>query len=344
MRRLPIFLALFILLACQLPAAPLPPNQPPAKPLTADQQKRVLPYILINKCQYILLKDIAKFYGMALIVDGKTTTLSSKYTKLVFKENSRLFTINGMTANLSYAAAKYQGAPALSVSDTTLFLDPILRTATIPRRTIKHIVLDPGHGGTDPGTQHNGITEKNLNLMMARRVAAILRKRGYRVTILRSGDETLTLEQRVALSTKKAPDLYISLHCNASTDETINGIETYIPNPQGTPSSGGNTVAKNASASNKVDRENALLGYLLQKFLLQHTKANDRGVKRKQFYVIRGQSCPSALIEVGFLSNRNERANMMTSPYQDKLALGICDAIQQFTNTLKPKTQGPRGN
>ncbi len=304
----------------------------------AAPARRALPYVLINKRQYILLADIAAFYGMRYACEGKTTTLSSKYSRLVFKDNSRVFTLNGVTANLSYAVARYQGKPALSVSDTTLFLDPILRTATIKRRHIRHIVIDAGHGGNDPGTQSGKTNEKDINLLMARRVAAILRKRGYKVSFTRTTDETCELKERVERSKKNAPDLFLSLHCNAAQDASVQGIETYVPNPKGTPSSGGNTVATSASASNQVDRENALLGFLLQKNLLRLTKAHDRGIKRKQFYVIRGQACPSALIELGFLSNRNERLNLSSAAYQDKLATAICDAVQQFEATLKPKS------
>ena len=328
-------LLLCLLLAVAPLSAQTPPKGKPAAP--ANRGARALPFVLIKGKQYILLKDVAGFYGMKCLASGKLARLTSKYSNLLFTEGKREFSLNGQVASLSYVIARHKGALAISVSDITEFIDPILRTGTLKPRTIKHIVLDPGHGGKDPGTMNGGIVEKSVNLLIAKRVAAILKKRGYTVTVLRLSDKDMTLKQRVEAAKKVKPDLYLSLHCNAAEDTSISGIETYVPNPMNTPSSGGNTIAKTASPSNAVDHENALLGYTLQKSLISATKATDRGIKRKQFYVIRQQACPSALIEIGFLSNANERKKLCQSDYHDKLAVAICDAVQQYENILKPK-------
>jgi len=340
--------AFLFVLPSVCPADTLSPAQHPDKRAIALAKarvavaKRTLTYVSINKQNYILLKDLAKFYGLRHIQpDSKKTHLLSKHSKLVFSLNSRIFTFNGITANLSYPVASHQGQLALSTSDTLTLIDPILRVGTISKRNIKHIVIDAGHGGNDPGAQSGSAVEKNLNLLIARRTAAILAKRGYNVTVTRMTDKELSLQQRVDICKKLKPDLFLSFHCNATGDTSIKGIETFIPNPKGTPSSGGNTVAKNAAASDVVVKENALLGYLLQTNLLKQTKASDRGLKRKQFFVIRGQSCPSALIEVGFLTNATERANITTYAYMDKLAVAVCDAVQDFDAKLKPK-QAPQ--
>jgi len=328
-----------VLLACLLLSVRAPllaqaASAPAPKPATGA---RALPFVVIKDKQYILLKDVAGFYGMKCLASGKLARLTSKYSNLLFTEGKRDFSLNGQTASLSYVIARYKGNLAISVSDITEFVDPILRTGILKPRTIRHIVLDPGHGGKDPGTMNGGINEKSVNLLIAKRVAAILQKRGYVVTVLRLSDKDMTLKQRVEAAKKVKPDLYLSLHCNAAEDTSISGIETYVPNPRNTPSSGGNTVAKTASPSNAVDRENALLGYTLQKALVAATKATDRGIKRKQFYVIRQQACPAALIEIGFLSNENERKKLCQSEYHDKLAVAICDAVQKYENILKPK-------
>jgi len=197
-------------------------------------------------------------------------------------------------------------------------------------------MLDPGHGGKDTGAIAAKVAEKNINLLLARRIAAILRKRGYKVTLTRTTDQTLTLQQRVAAMQKHQPDLFLSIHCNALDNSSAKGIETYIANPAGTPSSGGNVFAKKAAPGNAFNRENALLSWLLQEKLLASSKAVDCGIKRKQFYVIREVSCPAALLELGFLSNAQERHLLLQPLYQDKLSVAVCDAVQKFEQTLAP--------
>jgi N-acetylmuramoyl-L-alanine amidase len=287
--------------------------------------------------RYLYLRDVAAYYGMSYSVSGKTARLQSRYSALRFSQNSRIFKINGVEANLSFAVANEQNEMMLAQTDFQHFIDPILRRGTIPRRRVRHIMLDPGHGGNDPGAQSQGVVEKNVNLLLSRRIAAILRKRGYQVSLTREQDRLLRLEQRTELARRQQPDLFLSIHCNALNDPSVHGIETYIINPAQTPSSGGNVFAKKEAPGNAYNLENALLGFLMQKKLLEATGAQDRGIKRKQFYVIREVSCPAALLELGFLSNAVERKKLLESHYQDKLAVAVCDAVQEFERILQPK-------
>ncbi len=287
--------------------------------------------------RYLYLRDVSVYYGMNYTVSGKDARLQSHYSLLAFSRDSRTFKINGVEANLSFAVAEVGNELLLAQTDFQHFIDPILRKETIPRRRVRHIMLDPGHGGNDPGAQNQGVVEKNVNLVISRRIAAILRKRGYQVSLTRDQDRLLRLEQRVAYARGLQPDLFLSIHCNAINNPSIQGIETYIINPANTPSSGGNVFAKKAAPGNQFDRENALLGFLMQQKLLEATNAQDRGIKRKQFYVIREVACPAALLELGFLSNSEERKKLLESYYQDKLAVAVCDAVQEFERILQPK-------
>jgi N-acetylmuramoyl-L-alanine amidase len=285
---------------------------------------------------YLYLSDVARYYGMNYSLSGKDARLQSRYSLLLFSQDKRIFKLNGVEANLSFAVSKVRNELLLAQSDFQTFIDPILRTNSIPRRTVRHIMLDPGHGGGDPGAQYQGVFEKNVNLSLSRRIAAILRKRGYRVSLTREQDRLVPLEQRTVQARRMQPDLFLSIHCNSFNNSDVQGIETYIINPANTPSSGGNVFAKKAVPGNSFDRENALLGYLLQRKLLEATQAQDRGVKRKQFYVIREVPCPAALIELGFLSNPSECKRLLESYYQDKLAVAICDTVEEFERILKP--------
>lgn len=294
-------------------------------------------YQNLKSGRYLYLRDVAGYYGMTYSVSGKEARLQSRYSQLCFSQDSRIFKICGLEANLSFAVAKVRSELMLAQTDFQHFIDPVLRRETIPRRRVRHILLDPGHGGNDPGAQNHGVVEKNINLVLSRRIAAILRRRGYQVSLTRDQDRLLRLEQRTALARRLQPDLFLSIHCNALNSSSVQGIETYIINPAQTPSSGGNVFAKKEAPGNAYNRENALLGFLLQQKLLEATKAQDRGIKRKQFYVIREVPCPAALLELGFLSNTVERKKLLESYYQDKLAVAVCDAVQEFERILQPK-------
>lgn len=307
-------------------------------PLSAQGSRSfAIRYKQLQKQRYLYLSDVARFYGMNYSQAGKNAVLQSRYSYLLFSKDSRIFRINGIESNLSFAIAEHEGEILLPQVDFQSFIDPILRRSIVPKRKISHIMLDPGHGGKDPGAQNQGIVEKNLNLLFSRRIAAILRKRGYKVSMTRNQDRLLSLEQRSAAAKRLQPDLYISIHCNASANAAVNGIETYVINPAQTPSSGGNTFATKAAAGNAYDHENALLGFIMHSALLKASNANDRGLKRKQFYVIREVACPAALLELGFLSNADERKKLLESYYQDKLSVAVCDAIQEYEKALKPE-------
>jgi len=307
-----------------------------AAQLTTRQNIR---YLDFKKVRYLHLSDVARYYGMQCSVSGKQCVLFSQYSRLVFEQDSRQFQLTGIKANLSYPIAKIGRSMLLAQTDFVDFIDPILRRKIIPKRQVRHIMLDPGHGGGDTGAIAEKVAEKNINLLMARRIAAILRKRGYRVTLTRENDQSLSLKQRAAAVKKTEPDVFLSIHCNSIGNSTSKGIETYIANPAQTPSSGGNVVAKKAAPANAYNCENALLAYLLQKQLLTASKTTDCGIKRKQFYVIREVACPAALLEIGFLSNAAERQLLLQSLYQDKLAVAVCDALQKFEQALLPSAQ-----
>lgn len=310
-----------------------------SSPLFLNGQGRLqnrIRYRVSNKISYLYLNDVANYYGMKYTVSGKKVILSSKYSNLSFTINSRLFKFNGIETNLSYGILQFGKQALLARTDFEHFIDPILRKQTISKRKVRHIMIDPGHGGKDPGAQSQGVSEKNLNLVYSRRIAAILRKRGYRVTMTRTQDRLLTLSQRSAIAKRHKPDVFLSIHCNAAADAKINGIETYIINPAQTPSSGGNVVAKKAAPGNSYNLQNALLGFTLHKNLITASAAKDRGLKRKQFYVIREVSCPAALLELGFITNAAERKNLLNPRYQDKVSVAVCDAIQEFEKHLLP--------
>ena len=336
------------------PAKPAAPQQPAkgaaasAKP-AAKAERFVIRYTTINKRRYLPLKSIAEYYKLSYrpnVKEKSAVLMNAAGTAkvAVFKADSRSFTLNGTTAGLSYPIVIHKGQFMLELTDFQDFLDPIMRPKSIPKRKIRTIMLDAGHGGNDNGAQAGGRCEKDLNLLMVRRIGAILTVRGYKVLYTRTEDKTMTLEERSKAAAKHKPDLFISIHCNAIDAEQAaktSGIEVYVANAKGVPSYGGNVIGQDRPGA-KFQSTNAYWAYLMQRSLLKATSAVDRGVKRKQFYVVAHTPVPAMLIELGFITHAEEFKKLTSTAYQDKLAVAVCDGVDQIEKALRPpNTKGP---
>ena len=158
------------------------------------------------------------------------------------------------------------------------------------------------------------------------------------VFLLRTDDRTLSLEERVVLAERLKPDVFISIHQNSAIDPDASGVETHVIPPVGSPITASGTVTARdrvSYAGNRADNANMYLGFVLQRSLVKATGAEDRGVRRSRFYVIRNLACPSALIECGFLSNSAEERKLLSGDYKDKVARSIADGVLTYVNAVK---------
>jgi len=170
------------------------------------------------------------------------------------------------------------------------------------------VVLDPGHGGYDPGASYNGLKEKDLNLVLALKVAE--RLEGIKVLLTRERDIYVSLADRVALSRRAEPDLFLSLHANAGGGR---GFESFIYSGLG---------AKDPA----VTKQQAVHGEIMK--ALARWEIVDRGLKRAAFYVLRHNPYPAVLIESLFLDNVRE-ANIWREPiFADTLAAGVARGVK----------------
>jgi len=199
------------------------------------------------------------------------------------------------------------------------------------------VVIDPGHGGRDEGTHGAHSREKDMTLDLAKRVEHDLSTvSGLRVLMTRTSDVNVSLEERVEFFRSEHADLSVSLHFNAGG--TADGIETYCVPPAGAPTTArapyeGETEATGANTAvtnNRFDEQNVWLAHCVQKSLLQATHANDRGVRRARFYVLRYATCPAILVEGGFLTNRAEEGKILTPEYRAVLARAIAEGIAAY--------------
>ena len=177
----------------------------------------------------------------------------------------------------------------------------------------KVIVIDAGHGGTDPGSVKQGIQEKDINLQIAQKLQKRLEAKGYKVVMTRTDDTAISLSNRAKLANQAKGDLLISIHQNSFKDASVHGIEVFY-----TPG--------------KKTYDNQLANFI-QEALINYTQAKDRHVREvTNLLVIRESRMPACLIESAYLSNDHERNLIQTEYYQDKIVTGIIEGIENFLN------------
>ncbi len=285
--------------------------------------------------QYASLSDIARKYNLGLRRTVDRIDLGRQGAQLSFFPDKRYAYYNNVKFTLDFPAFVKGGRGYVSVSDMRSLVDPLLNTRNLYKQKIQTIILDPGHGGKDCGALGKITQEKLINLRLAKRLAELLTRMGYNVVLTRNGDSTLTLEQRTGIASQRKADLFLSLHVNSAADRSISGIETFCLTPSGAPSSNGGTPDYRRLSGNRFDSNNIMLAYCMQRNLLVKTGAEDRGVKRARFQVLRDVNCPAVLIEIGFISNRAEEQKMAGSAYIDTVARAIADGVGNYQRALR---------
>lgn len=223
-------------------------------------------------------------------------------------------------------------------ADYLAALSPILWGAPGgPGRPLR-IVIDPGHGGRDPGKQNAPLKldEKTMTLDVAKRLALLLRQGGREVLLTREADAFVELKDRCALANRAKADLFISVHFNADKSAQANGTETFCLTPAGQHSTNdaGNRGSTAAEPGNRQDAQNVLLAFEVQRQLVKGLGGADRGVRRARFAVLTDLQCPGVLVEAAFLSNPDEARRVATESYRQSLARNLADAIGRYESRL----------
>ena len=245
----------------------------------------------------------------------------------------------------------------LSVSTTGLSTDASksAQPTTKPPFRLTNIVLDAGHGGRDPGNVGPGREdEKDINLAITRKLAALIRKKTtYDVYLTRSGDRWISLADRARFANQfpASETLFISIHCNSHFNSRVHGLESYIFNLQATDKFA-EELAKwenDAEGINPVDfivsnlykrgveKYSWEAARIVQSVLVSHLGARNRNrsapdkkVRRAPFRVLVDTRMPALLVELGYLSNKAEYKKLNSPTYQDKVVNALLRSIQQF--------------
>jgi N-acetylmuramoyl-L-alanine amidase len=220
---------------------------------------------------------------------------------------------------------------------------------------VARIVIDPGHGGHDPGAKARGIAEADLVLDVALRLEALLKAAGVDVLMTRRTDAFIPLEERTAIANRVGADLFLSIHSNASASDAARGVETYFLNFASNPQAEAVAARENAGGSrtmrnlpdivraialnNKIDESRDFASMVQQALYakLQKTNRNLRnlGVKQAPFMVLVGATMPSILAEISFITNRQEAALLKTDKYKQQIAEALLAGILRYQKALK---------
>jgi N-acetylmuramoyl-L-alanine amidase len=220
---------------------------------------------------------------------------------------------------------------------------------------ITRVVIDPGHGGHDPGARGNGIAEAALVLDVATRLEALLKKQNVEVVLTRREDTFVALEERTALANKSDADLFLSIHANTNRTQSVRGVETYFLNFASNPEAEAIAARENAGSArsmrhlpdivqaitmnNKLD-ESRDFATIVQSTLYQQLRRTNKtlknlGVKQAPFMVLVGARMPSVLAEISFMSNRAEATLLKTERYKQQIAEALSAGVMRYQSALK---------
>ena len=294
-----------------------------------------------------------------LLIDDNIYQLSSK----VVRQNNEYFVhidsfiniVNSSLQNFSIIS----NSSEIIISSTAKTKNVAIKNIDIEKNKWKFstIIIDPGHGGKDPGAVgYRGTLEKDIALDVAKRLEKKISKNMKVKTVLtRDEDIFLKLGERTRIANENNGSLFISIHANAATDRRASGFETFLIGPN-----------KNEAAVRVAARENSVLelegvagkkltnedliqatiaqsafasksekfAALVQEEIGKRVQGKNRGVKQAGFYVLMGASMPNVLVELGFISNLAEEKKLRSSQYREVLATAIFRALEKYEKTL----------
>ncbi len=256
-------------------------------------------------------------------------------------------------------AGKTASRPAAETKPPARAPEPLPSGYSMARQLglgVRTIVLDPGHGGSDPGCiGRSGLEEKDITLDVSMALKKMLvEKAGLNVILARESDIMVPLESRPVLANQKRADLFVSIHVNAHRDRKREGVETFFLNFSPDPSVVELAARENATSAKNMGRMKDIiqkiaqnskvdeakdLAQKIQKNLLQslakdNPRVKDLGVKGAPFWVLIGSEMPSVLVEISHLSNAGEESRLKTAGYRELAVQGIYNGIMEYVRSL----------
>ena len=328
--------------------------------VTVPEVQRVTAYNL-NGIQYLPLVSLCNSNGIKWSYDTYTRNiiLVKGAHKINMRVGEDLILVDGAPQNLRHRVDFYRGEVVVPQRFqeqvlTNLFKAPLVsRERTWVISNLKKVVIDPGHGGNDPGAiGRSGLREKNINLDIARRLSKILRSQGIEVVMTRNYDTFVSLARRVDIANNAGADLFISIHSNANPAKSLNGFEVYyvadrisdyqraVAAARQWPLNFGQCFFAGVSPELKVTvwdmvyannrAESISLARSLCDSINRNLDTPVLGVKGAGYYVLKNVRMPAVLIEIGFLSNAREERRLTNSYYRQEITGGIAEGLSDY--------------
>lgn len=260
-------------------------------------------------CAHYRLEPGARSGDYRIEATERKLEFSNAAGSLVFKPGSAAVRVDGkVNMSLPYPVRYEDGRYLIEKRLLDRVVSPWLLRSP---RTVRTVMIDPGHGGGEPGAPGTVIPEKSVNLAVALKLKSELEKRKFAVLMTRDGDDTVPLRRRVGIADGSKSDIFVSIHHDSAVDRRARGYSIY------------------ARDNSKFTGESTALALAIQSEIVKLPQVADRGVRFADFRVLHS-AMPAVLIELGFISNADEEKLMNSPARQQAEVSAIADGIENF--------------
>ncbi|HEY3294173.1 MAG TPA: N-acetylmuramoyl-L-alanine amidase [bacterium] len=346
---------------------------------SAGQPAGSLPLQMRGSEALIPLRTLARLADWRVLQSESLCTVSLRGAEVAFRTDNPFAKVNGRYVQMRIAPETWDGSlwlPALNLdalfgpdvrlmnNGLTLMVASLSVTVAKPRdgaeRWALHtIIVDPGHGGKDPGAPGPpGWHEKSITLDIARRLTALIEKKGLTARLTRSKDEFVSLQDRTHYANSMHGDLFLSIHCNSNRDKSVHGVEAYCLKPARTARAVEVAVRENSVVKledtgaeyRDLTQENYILLSMATSQNLKDSetwaaqataqtatrcKLASRGVDQAGFYVLMGAQMPAVLVECGYLSSASDAKILISEQGRQAIAEALLNSILDMKTKLE---------
>jgi len=278
---------------------------------------------------------------------AETTSSTESTTALVILQDQKKVPVNRQNDHVIKITRRQPGSPPPDISALSLAQQLGLK--------VRRIVLDPGHGGKDPGAMANGLQEKDIVLKFAQLIKPLLEQHiGCEVVLTRDSDTFISLEERTAIANTRNADLFLSLHVNAHPSPKVRGLETYYLNLSTNAEAMRVAAMENATSTSQISDLQDILQDILQNSKITESSrlaeqvhgalakgsagntsiaSENLGIKQAPFYVLIGAQMPAILVELAFVSNKQDALNLQSDTYLSAAAGEMVNGILAYVNS-----------
>lgn len=318
--------------------------------------------VVLNNVQYLPLLKFCDYYNLDYSWDlpAQRIELKKGGKAVVLRPDSSFALVDGEAITLNHPIEYRNGAAYIPARSAAFITQEIfgLEIPAVPAKEgyrIRTVVIDPGHGGKDPGAiSRYGTKEKDIVLDVSKRLKKYLEKNGLTVYLTRDKDIFIPLYKRARIADSKNADFFISVHANAARHSRARGFEVYylseatddnarameaaenasLKFEEKNANNGKNALYQNPTACDLVLSENRRQSKALAYYICNMTSDSlgmkKRGVKGARFAVLKGAMVPAVLVEVGFLTNRREESKLKRASFREKIAGAISRSIAAY--------------